>query len=136
MKRLHRPDLFGWSEFNPDGAGMGSGSDSALADMEDIEDDPLIYEMPVELFGMIYLYNPVDMKRLGLDKKITAEEKVEMQNDAADAVDEPAVPGGVGVGVLPTPNAGGAPTNPAPGNPAPATPPANPGAGAKAPGGT
>ncbi len=44
----------------------GSAGADALAGME-IEEEAPVYEMPVEIYGMIYIYNPVDTDRLGIE---------------------------------------------------------------------
>ena len=55
--------------------GMGGGAGMASAKPS--------WEMPVEVYGVIYLYNPVSIKRLGLDK-------VNENTEISDKVETPA----------------------------------------------
>ena len=62
------------------------------------------WEMPVEVYGVIYLYNPVSIKRLGLDK-------VTENTEVADKVETPAVTEPVLV-AAPTAASNAVPANP------------------------
>ena len=71
------------------------------------------WEMPVEVYGVIYLYNPVSIKRLGLDK-------VTENTEVADKVETPAVTEPVPV-AAPAAASNAVPANPNPNVPAPAS---------------
>src|SRR5690606_19327787 len=107
------------------------------------------WEIPIEVYGVVYLFNPVDIDRLGLGK-VTDETEIEMTVDVpaetevvetppADGAGQAVVPGeGVPGEGVPGPAAGGettdptrgAPTAPGAGNPGAGTPGAGtPGAG-------
>jgi hypothetical protein len=61
----------------------------ALAGME-IEEEKPVYEMPVEIYGMIYIYNPVDTERLNINdipELEEAQELLEAQEAAAAAAE-------------------------------------------------
>ncbi len=114
-----------------DGMGLGGG----LGGMSAFRAKPA-WEMAVEVYGVVYLYNPVSIKRLGLDK-VTEDTQV------ADTVQTPAVeepmPSAApsqpsnGTAVNPAsedtdPNTGGAGSAPVGNDPA-GSPPANSGTG-------
>jgi hypothetical protein len=89
--------------------------------------------MPIEVYGVIYLYNPVSIKRLGLDK-------VTENTEVSDKVETPAatepVPAPQPDATAPAnlenvkgdPNTAGAPANAAAANPAAPANPAGPAA--------
>ncbi len=73
-----------------EGDGMGSmGMGMGMGSMGTVQTKPA-WEMPVEVYGVIYLYNPVSIERLGLSK-VTEDTEV---SDTVDtpAVEEPAAP--------------------------------------------
>jgi len=80
----------------PPGAGgnANSGSSSELAS------DPAAKsgDVPVEIYGIVYLFNPVDIQKLGLDK-ITSDTELAttVEGDQQKAGGVPAVPGNAGV---------------------------------------
>lgn len=86
------------------------------------------FDLPVEIYGVVYLFNPVDMNKLGLQNvtadtqlenvgRVTAEESTGVQTD------QPSAPAAAGeAGSAPANNGGAAPATPAPATPAPAAP--------------
>jgi hypothetical protein len=105
--------------------GMGMGGASMIAVKP-------AWEMPVEVYGVIYLYNPVDIKRLGLDKvtenteltdKVEAPAAGSEQVPAQSEATAPANAENGNVATNPAANAG----KPAPAAGAPAGSPANAG---------
>lgn len=110
------------------GYGMGMGSD-AYGGMGGYgmptQGPSKVWDIPVELYGVVYLFNPVDTAKLGLDK-VTAEtevaDTVEVSADEAQAAEAPAGQ-----------EAAAGQTPPAQGQPAQGQAPAGAEAGAQAP---
>ncbi len=50
------------------GMGKGSGGMMGGGGLMGRPDVKPVWEMPIEVYGVVYLYNPVDIKKLGLDK--------------------------------------------------------------------
>jgi len=135
----------GMGGYGEGGDGMGGMGGMGMGGMGAIQAKPA-WEMSVEVYGVVYLYNPVSIKRLGLDK-VTEDTQV------ADTVQTPAVEEPM-PGAVPPQTDNGAAANPANangnanpktngdgsaplGNDPSANPPANPGTGptGTAPGG-
>lgn len=86
------------------GMGMGGMGGMGMGGMGSFQAKPA-WEMPVEVYGVVYLYNPVSIKRLGLDK-------VTENTEVADTVQTPAVEEPL-PGSVPTQAEGGAAADPA-----------------------
>lgn len=107
--------------------GMGMGGMGMGGGMGGMTSAKPAWEMPVEVYGVIYLYNPVSIKRLGLDK-------VTENTEVADKVETPAVTEPVPV-AAPAAASSAVPANPNPNVPAPASGAPASGAPAGAPAG-
>jgi hypothetical protein len=59
---------------SPDGGMEGSGSGGGTGPA--IVGTSKSYDLPVEVYGIVYLFNPVDMNKLGIEK-VTAETQIE-----------------------------------------------------------
>lgn len=98
--------------------GYGSGGMMAAAPSK-------VWDLPVELYGVVYLFNPVDTAKLGLNK-VTAEtevaDKVEVSADEAQAAEAPAAAEGQAPAAQPAGAQGQAPAGAEAGA---QTPPAN-----------
>lgn len=81
------------------------------------------YDLPVEIYGIVYLFNPVDMNKLGIEK-VTADTQIE--NVGRVSAEEST---GIETDQSATTDGGTAPANPA----NPATPPTAPGEPASPP---
>lgn len=57
------------------GGGMYGGSGASTADMKDrqVVSSTSNYDVPVELYGLIYIYNPVDREKLGIAEEVAQE---------------------------------------------------------------
>lgn len=103
--------------------GMGMGMNMMNANKTPAEEDP--YDMTVEVYGLIYIYNPPSDEKLGLDK---VDQNTQIDGSAGGAtVAAPAPATTTDTDVLPTP-AGDDPAVPDPNqtNPAPAADPTQP----------
>ena len=109
------------SEGSGDGMGMGSMGMGGFGSMGAAQVKPA-WEMPVEVYGVVYLYNPVDIKRLGLDKVTENTEVTDTVETPAQEAPAPAAEQPQGDAAAPATDAAGA-ANPA--SDAAGTPPAN-----------
>ncbi|MCO8121554.1 hypothetical protein NHH03_07390 [Stieleria sp. TO1_6] len=125
------------------GPGMGGGGRSATSD------EPYPLDMDVEIYGLIYFYNPPSEESLGIEK-VTTDVSIDQSAEVIDALPGPAVPADTTPAVtppanttgpavttpeMPTPDAGTTPdaAAPVPDTTAPVAPgPATPGPGTPA----
>lgn len=105
----------------PDGDMEGSGGGGSA-----VVGTAKSYDLPVEIYGIVYLFNPVDMNKLGIEKvtadtqienvgRVSAEESTGIETDQSATADGGAAPANPGNAVTPPADAG-----------VPATPPATP----------
>ena len=70
------PDMGGYGSGYGMGSGMGYGMGSGMGGAQNIKDRTTVastsqHDVPVEIYGIIYIYNPVDGEKLGLDQQPT-----------------------------------------------------------------
>ena len=53
---------------------------------------PVSYDIPIEVYGMVYIYNPVDTDRLGIEKVEAAPVEPEPESSTGDEEAEPTEP--------------------------------------------